>query len=190
MKTFMMATSAIISEQQYRELALAEEDRFWEPWDGVPEEKPWISIQHNAVAPLLAALLIYQLDRESSRVTVNGDRARVSPRSFDIPDVIVVPTAYQEPLDPHDLGTYADPLPLVVEVWSPTTGDYDIAAKLPRYRERGDLEIWFIHPYEHTLTTWRRQSDGTYAEARYTGGIVPVASLTGVVIDLDDLLRW
>lgn len=184
-----MATAATtMGEQEYRELALNEHDRFWELWDGIPVEKPWMSIQHNAVATYLAAVLIYQLDKRHYRVTVNGDRARISPRSFYVPDVIVIPTTYQEPLDPRDLGIYADPLPFVAEVWSPSTGDYDIEAKLPRYQERGDLEIWYVQPYEQTLTVWRRQRDGSYNEDRYTGGIVPVLSLPGVTIDLDALL--
>ena len=44
-----------------------------------------------------------------------------------------------------------------------------------------------IQPYERTLTTWRRQPDGTYAEELYRGGVVPVASLAGVTIDVDAL---
>ena len=76
----------------------------------------------------------------------------------------------------------------MVEVWSPSTGHYDFATKLQGYRERGDAEIWFIHPYERTLTAWRRQPDGSYAEETYRGGPVPVVSLPGVVIDFDALL--
>ncbi len=183
-----MATTATISEQEYRDLALHDEDRFWELWDGVPVEKPLMSIEHNAIAFYLGVALANQLDRRVYRITVNGDRARLSPRSYYIPDVIVIPAAYQEPLDRRALGTYADPLPLVVEIWSPTTGNYDIEAKLPGYRARGDLEIWFIHPYERTLTAWRRQPDGSYSEDFYRGGVIPVASLPGVAIDFDALL--
>jgi len=56
------------------------------------------------------------------------------------------------------------------------------------YRERGDAEIWFIHPYERTLTAWRRQPDGTYREDLYRGGLISVVSLPGVTIDFDALL--
>ncbi|MDQ3228020.1 MAG: Uma2 family endonuclease [Chloroflexota bacterium] len=101
-----------------------------------------------------------------------------------------MPAAFVLPVmsDPRSLDAFAEPLPLVVEVWSRTTGDYDIAAKLPAYRERGDLEIWFIHPYERTLTAWRRQPDGSYAEEVYRGGMVAVTSLPDVTIDFDALL--
>lgn len=186
----MATTTTTISEQEFRELVLSDEDRFWELWDGVPVEKPPMSFLHNGVATYLAAVLIFQLDWRDYRVTVQGDRARVSPRSFFIPDVMVIPAAYQEPLEPRDLGLYADPLPFVAEVWSPSTGRYDVAAKLPRYRERGDLEIWYIHPYDRTVTVWRRQADGSYTEDVFTGGIVAILSLPGVVVDLDTQLHW
>ena len=54
-----------------------------------------------------------------------------------------------------------------------------LLTKLQGYRERGDAEIWVIHPYERTLTIWRRQPDGRYAEEIYRGGVGPVASLPG-----------
>jgi Uma2 family endonuclease len=186
----MATTAPTITEQEFRELALSDEDGFWELWDGVPVEKPLMSVQHNAVGTYMAVGLANQLDRHQYRVTVQGDRARISPRSFYIPDVMVIPVAYQAPLDPHDLGIYADPLLFVAEVWSPSTGRYDIIAKLPRYRERGDLEFWYVDPHERTATVWRKQADGTYTKDVYTGGIVPVMSLPGVTIDLDDLFAW
>jgi Uma2 family endonuclease len=88
---------------------------------------------------------------------------------------------------PGSLDAYSDPLPLVVEVWSPSTGDYDIRAKIPVYRQRGDEGIRFIHPFGRTLTAWRRQADGSYLETTYRGGLVRPIALPGVVIDLDTL---
>jgi Uma2 family endonuclease len=85
------------------------------------------------------------------------------------------------------LAIFSDPLPLVVEVWSPSTGDYDVDAKLPVYQQRGDLEIWRIHPYERTLTAWRRQPDGLYQETIHPEGVVKPMALPGVAIDLGAL---
>lgn len=185
-----MVTTTHISEQEYRELALNEPDRFWELWDGVPREKPLMSMMHEDVSSYLGAMLINQLDRRQFRVNINGGRARRSERNFFIPDVAVIPAAYKLPYerDPRAFNAFADPLPLVVEVWSRTTGHYDFAVKLQAYRERGDQEIWYIHPYERTLTAWRKQPDGSYSEELSRGGLVPVASLPGVAIDLDALL--
>jgi Uma2 family endonuclease len=186
----VMAILNQISEQEYREFALNDSDRRWELWDGVLVEKPLMSMKHDDVTFHLGYLLQSQLDRSIYRVNVNGGKTRLAPRNYFIPDVVVIPASYVLPFanDPQAFNAFAEPLKLVVEIWSRTTGDYDIAAKLPSYRERGDAEIWFIQPYERTLTAWRRQQDGSYAEETYRGGVVPVASLPGVVIDFDALL--
>jgi Uma2 family endonuclease len=76
-----------------------------------------------------------------------------------------------------------------VEVWSPSTGQYDAREKLPEYQARGDAEIWYIHPYERTLTAWRRQPDGAYARTVLAGGIVEPVALPGVRINLDELFE-
>ena len=188
-----MSVITRMSEQEYRQLAESDGDHHWELWDGVLVEKPPMSMKHDDVAAYLGYQLMNQLDRKVYRVNINGGKTRYTARNFLIPDVTVIPAALKLPFedDPDAFNAFPEPLPLVVEIWSRTTGDYDIAAKLPIYRERGDLEIWFIHPYNRTLTAWRRQPDGSYAETHYTGGIVPVASLPGVVVDLDALLaRW
>ena len=144
-----MAIVNHISEQEYRELALSDPDRLWELWDGVPLEKPLMSMKHDDVAFYLGAALHATNSIERVyRVNVNGGKARRSPRSYYIPDVVVIPTAFKLPFDddPRAFNAFAEPLPLVVEIWSRTTGDYDIAAKLQGYRERGDAEIWFTPP--------------------------------------------
>jgi Uma2 family endonuclease len=76
---------------------------------------------------------------------------------------------------------------LVVEVWSRSTGEYDVEEKLAAYQQRGDLEIWRIHPYERTLTAWRRLPDGSYDETIHQEGVVSVAALPGVEINLTAL---
>ena len=184
-----MAVIHRVTEQEYRELALNDPDGLWELWDGVPREKPSMSRKHADIAVYLGLALGNQLDMRDYRVNVNDARTRRSERNYFIPDVAGIPTAFKTPFkdDPRALNAFAQPLPLVVEVWSRTTGHYDVAVKLQAYRERGDAEIWFIHPYDRTLTTWRRQPDGSYSEAIHRGGVVPVGSFPGVTVDLDAL---
>ena len=64
--------------------------------------------------------------------------ARVSrpEESFFIPDICVIPRDMQR--RPRRMEAYPEPLPLVVEIWSPSTDEYDIDSKLSEYRERGD----------------------------------------------------
>jgi Uma2 family endonuclease len=153
-------------------------------------EKPLMSMKHDNVSFYLGLALANQLDRHVYRVNVNGGKTRRSARTYFIPDVVVIPAVFQIPCedDPRAFNAFVEPLPLVVEVWSPSTGHYDVATKLRAYRERGDRKVWYIHPYERTLTVWRKLPEGGYAEDLYRGGIVPVASLLGVTIDFDALL--
>jgi Uma2 family endonuclease len=129
-----------------------------------------------------------QVDRERFDVRVNSGHLRISAQSYFIPDVYVIPTELQQGLwGTRDLESYDAPLPLVAEVWSRSTGDFDVEVKLQEYQRRGHLEIWRLHPCERTLTAWRRQSDGTYAEWTQTGGTVQPMALPNVTVDLDAL---
>ena len=180
-----------VTERAYESLALEDPKGRWELHDGRPREKPAMTWDHTDALSYLAVLLQTQLDRDEFRVHVAGARLRRSDGNVYIPDVAVVPTdlgrAFRGRSD--KLEILDDPLPLVVEVWSPSPGGYDVDAKLPEYERRGDLEIWRLHPYERTLVARRRQPDGTYSETVYRGGIVRPVALPGVTIDLDALFE-
>ena len=181
-------TRTRINNEAYERLALSDDDRTWELWDGILREKPGMSTAHNDVANEVGYMLRSQLDRSQYRVRVDSGRLHRPRSTYFVPEVFVVPSAYVTPnLDHHGLEIYDQPLPVVVEVWSPSTGDYDIEVKLVVYQQRGDRKIWFIHPYERTLTAWRLQPDGRYAETLYREGIVRPIALPGVDIDLDAL---
>lgn len=184
-----MTIAELLSEEKYRALALTAEGKLVELWEGEPRQKPTMNVKHGLVASDLGVALANQLDRGVHRVNINGGRTRCSPRTYYIPDVIVIPYPLQAPYmnDPMALGAYVDPLPLVVEVWSWTEEPYDFDAKLRAYRERGDQEIWYIHPFQQTLTAWRKQPDGGYLEESVRGSKVQVASLPHVSIDLESL---
>ena len=176
-----------MSEEAYRQFALGDPGGQWELHRGQLREKPGMSVEHGGVMDNLLAFLYEQLDRNEYRIRINHARLRRSADTYYVPDVAVIPTAFVRALRerPGSLDAYADPLPLVVEIWSPSTGGYDINEKLPDYKGRGDLEIWRIHLYERTLTAWRRRPDGVYTESIYRGGVVRPESLPGVAIDLD-----
>jgi Uma2 family endonuclease len=181
-------TIAPVSEKSYREIALG--DPGLELHRGRLREKPGMSVEHNDVSEIVTTMLRAQLDRNQYRVRENMGRLRRSADTYYVPDIMVIPAALTRALreQPCALDAYAEPVPLVVEIWSPSTGAYDIREKLAAYQERGDRAIWFIHPYERTLTAWRRQPDGSYIESVFHKGVVLPALLPGVVIDLDEIL--
>ncbi len=184
----MTATTHRMTVDEYQRLVFSDPDRKWELFDGHLREKPGMSWEHLDIVMELGHLLRSQLDRREFRVFAEGRVRRPSATVF-MPDILVVPTSFGRVFRgrPGTLAIFPDPLPLVVEVWSASTGDYDVDAKLPVYKQRGDQEIWRIHPYERTLTAWRRQPDGSYRETLYLDGTVEASALPGVSIHLAEL---
>jgi Uma2 family endonuclease len=171
---------------------LEDPDGHWELDRGRLRQKLGMTAEHGFLMQELGFQLMRRLDHEQFLVYMNAPRLRTSSGSFYIPDVTVVPRAFNQRAREERclrLEVYEEPLPLVVEVWSPSTGDYDVDVKLREYKLRGDAEIWRLHPYEHTLTAWRRQPDGSYTESAYHHGTVELVALLGVSIDLDALFE-
>jgi Uma2 family endonuclease len=176
-----------VSEETYRRVVLDDPTGGWELVCGRLRQKPIMTTEHEDVALNLVAELVLQLPRQEYAIG-QSIRLRVSTGSYYVPDVCVVPRAYVRRLREHPgtFAVYTDPVPFVAEVWSPSTGEYDVDTKIPEYRLRRDQETWRLHPYERTLIAWRLQPDGTYIETSYTGAVHP-AFLPNVAIDLDTL---
>ncbi len=187
-----MAVAQRMIEEDYVEFVKSGVGGAWELHDGRLVEKPGMSWEHDDGAYELGRLLGNQLDRAEFRVRVNSGRVRTPAGTILIPDVLVVPASYGEEFRgrPGTLAIFSKPLPLIVEVWSVSTGDYDVDAKLPMYKQRGDREIWRIHPYERTLTRWIRQADGTYQETVHREGAIAPVALPCVTVDLATLFAF
>jgi Uma2 family endonuclease len=181
-----------ISEATFERVALEDPDGKWELHCGRLRSKPGMTTQHNQVSRLLGFRLQQQLPFEEYVVSANMARVRFSSTRSYIPDIAVIPRPVADRMEkerPTGLEWYTEPLPLVVEVWSPSTGKEDLTEKLPGYQAREDAEIWLLHPRDRTLRAWVRQADGFYTEHVYRGGIVRPAALPGVSIDLDEIFR-
>ena len=179
----------IVSEESYRKLALGDPNGRLELHHGQLREKPDVSSAHGDLMDHLTEMFHRQLDRNEHRLRLNHARLRRSPSSYYVPDIAMIPAAVARAMleHPRELDAYPDPLPLVIEIWSPSTGNYDVTEKLGEYQARGDLEIWYIHPYERTLTAWRRLPDGAYARSVHRGGTIHPLAAANVAIDLDAL---
>ena len=179
-----------VSAATFERLALEDEDSQWEMVCGRPRRKPAMSYPHNFAGTELGYVVRGLLDRTRFQVRINAGHAKRGDANYFIPDVMVLPYDYTVKFHgSRALETYDAPLPFVAEVWSPSTGEYDVDEKIPEYMRRGDLEIWRVHPFEETVTAWRRQLDGTYNETLYTTGVVPLESLPGVSVVLESLFR-
>jgi Uma2 family endonuclease len=179
-----------VSEATYERLSLEDDEDTWELVCGRLRRKPPMTSEHYQPARRLVRRLNAQLDEEQYTVDKDGPKLRVPGGNYRVPDVCVIPSTLIERRLREQQGqfeSFPDAMPLVVEIWSPSTGETDITEKLLEYQRRGDLEIWYIHPYERTLTVWRRRPDGGYDMTAYTGGVVPVVALPGVSIDLASL---
>ena len=178
-----------LTEQDFEAFLLSGIEGHWELHDGVLVEKPAMTWDHQNVMLNLAVQLNQQIAREAFRVQVES-RVQRQEETVLQPDVMVIPEHYGDAFrnQPGKLVIIDKPLPLVAEVWSVSTGNYDVKAKLPIYMQRGDVEIWLIHPYEKTVTSWRRQPDGTYSSSIYQEGAIRPVALPDVVIDLAELV--
>lgn len=177
-----------VSEKTYRRVALEDSGDSWELVCGPLRKKPAVTTEHQETARGILYALIRQLDL-GAYVVSEQVKVRTSTGPYFIPDVAVVPRAYtrRSREQPGTFEVYEEPLPLVGEVWSPSTGDFDLDGKLSEYRRRGDLEIWRVYPYERTLSAWVRRSDGEYDETLHRDGIGSPTHLAGVVIRMDAL---
>jgi Uma2 family endonuclease len=179
-----------ISEATYLRVIEEDPERKWELRCGELREKEPMTWAHESIAWRLGFRLQQQLDFDAFEVRVNAGRVRRSEERYYIPDVMVIPKDVARRLfsDPNAVVILPEPLPFIAEVWAPSAGRSDVREKLPDYRQRGDAEVWLIHPIDKVVRIWRRQPDGRYAESVTRGGSVQLAALSSVSIDLDELL--
>jgi Uma2 family endonuclease len=178
-----------VTVQTFEQLALQEPTEKWELFCGRVRKKPAMAMEHYDVAFELAFAIRSQVSHDEFHVRCDQGRLMTG-RSYLVPDVFVVPAAMAARFKGLDstLEAYAGPVPFVAEVWSRSTGDYDVSGKLAEYQARGDLEIWLMHPYEKRVTAYRRDAAGEYAAEDLPRGVVSLRALPNVKIDLAALL--
>ena len=124
-----------VSEETFKRVALEDPDGQWELHCGRLRQKPGMTAEHNDLMFFVGFELQRQLSRTDYRIRVNAGHVRRSETRYYIPDVLVLPAAVERAQRgwPPRLETYPEPLPLVVEVWSQSTGNYDVEEKLTEY---------------------------------------------------------
>jgi hypothetical protein len=178
-----------VSPATFEAVVMEESDRKWELHRGRLREKRLMSFGHNESCRNLIWHLQHQLDRSNYEVRSSAGYLRDSDDTWCLPDVSVLPITFTARFtaNPTEFESYTEPFPFVAEGWVPTTLSYNLDVKFRAYRLRGDEEIWRIHPFERTLTAWRRQPDGEYIETVHEGGIVRLHALPTVTINVEAL---
>ena len=183
----------VISEKTFFDVVREDQAHPWELLRGRLREKPAMALQHNEMIEYLGYVLRQQLPWSAYRIRTGLTRVSLVRRgSYFIPDLAIVPVELTEAFaqQPQRTEIYDAPLPLVVEVRSPSTGDFDTTTKVEEYRERGDGEIWLIDVARATLTAIRRQPDGAYVAAEaISDGTIRLVALPAVTVDVADLFR-
>ena len=83
---------------------------------------------------------------------------------------------------------------LVVEVNSPSTGKRDLNQKFFLYESSGVHEYWVVYPNDKAVTVFLLQENGKYDEGTTYEVVkeqtkVPVQTLEGLIIDLEELFE-
>ena len=124
------------------------------------------------------------------RLPLNGETA--DDKIFNVvqPDICVI--CDESKLD--DKGCVGAP-DLVVEVNSPSTGKRDLNQKFFLYEAAGVREYWVVFPEAKAVTVFLLQADGKFDDGTTYEVIrgqtkVPVQTLEGLIIDLEELFEY
>jgi len=123
------------------------------------------------------------------RLPINGETADDKIYNVVQPDICVI-------CDPSKLdkrGCIGAP-DLIVEVFSPSTGKRDMNEKFSLYEKSGVSEYWIVYPNDKAVTVFLLQpnckyNEGTTYEIINGAKEVPVKTLEGLIIDLEELFE-
>jgi len=123
------------------------------------------------------------------RLPMNGETADDKIYNVVQPDICVV----CDPTKLDEKGCVGAP-DLVVEVISPSTSRKDLNHKFFLYEKVGVNEYWVVYPNDKAVAVFLLQPNGKYDEGTtyeliYGKTKVPVQTLEGLVIDLEELFE-
>ena len=179
-----------ISFRTYAQLALEDAEGRWELMGGHPRRKPPESFQHGALIDGLIEQLVPLLRGSDYRLSVNHARLMIDQDHILLPDLAVVPRAVSARAvreRPNALETYHTSLPLLIDVWTPATAEFNVEARIPEYRRANAEEIWLVHPAARAVTVWVRRTGGAYQEAIRVAGTLTAVRVPGLALDITAL---
>jgi Uma2 family endonuclease len=175
----------ITVEEYHRmaEVGLLAPDARVELIEGEIVEMPPIGNRHQAAVDRLTRLLVRAVG-ERAIVRCQGS-IQLGDLSEPQPDFALL--APREDFFEQQRATAADAL-LAIEV-SDTTVHYDLHTKMSLYSRYGVRELWVLDVERKRLHVFRNPAGASYGEvlAPHTPGVMPIAALAGVTVDLSSL---
>jgi Uma2 family endonuclease len=169
---YLIVKPGLSEDDFYR---LADEDSDWEYLDGRIVMHSPASNRHEDLFSFLMTLLRAFLGEKGGAV-VRGSRY---PMRLDVnwspePDLMVVLERRRHLMTSQRLEGPAD---MVIELASASDPRLDRREKLPRYRDAGIPEMWFIDPYDQIVRVERKTDEGyvttTLSAGRLASAVVP-----------------
>ena len=183
-----------LGEFTYRDYMRWPEAERWQLLDGFAFAMAPPSLPHQDVVSELGAQLRLQLRGKPCKALVapvgvrlpKSNEANEFVRTVFEPDVLVV--CDPSKIDKSGIRGAPD---FIIEVLSPSTARFDQIEKRKAYERAGVREFWLVDIPGGVLTIYR-QLDGAFAppEILSAEGVIPIAALTGLNLDLDFMSEW
>ncbi len=192
-----MTTQAAAREKRFTYgdyLTWPEEER-WELIEGVPYDMtPAPSLDHQRISgELFRQISNFLLQRYCEVFAAPFDvRLPEAGEADDDVTTVVQPdvTVICDPAKLDERGCRGAP-DVIMEVISPATAVRDQIHKVSLYEKHGVKEYWLVHPTDRLVTIRLLDAAGRYGMPRIheAKGRLPVATLPGLEIDLDEVFR-
>lgn len=173
-----------MSVEDYIALDRSSEER-WEYVAGEAFAMAGSSPRHNAITTNIVGAVIARLRGSPCFPLVDGQKVETTAtRAFHYPDVTVV--CGKPRYGTKDGHALTNPT-ILVEVLSPTTGDYDRGAKFDHYATIPELrEYVVVFSDKRRVEHRKRVGDAQWLTTDFIGGEVPLES-AGISLTLDEL---
>lgn len=171
-----------MSIDEYIALDRASEER-WEYVDGEAFAMTGASMRHNAIVMNISVALANSLRGKPCFPLATDQKIETTAtRAFHYPDVVVV--CGKPRVSPKDDRTIINPT-VLIEVASPSTSDYDRAAKFDHYATIPELqEFGVVFTDARRIEHRKRTADDQWILTNVIGGDLVLESI-GVTVSLD-----
>lgn len=170
-------------------MALGDQDKRYEVWNGNLQEKPMATAKHGKIcARLVARLTIFCEQHQRGDVYTEGTTYAIEGTRQDLkkalmPDVSFIRHDQSSQIDEDDFIFI--PPDLAIEVISSSERPSEVQAKVTAFLSFGAGEVWSVYPDDGLIIIYRQ----TGAPAAYrVGDSIPMqGALEGLILTVNDI---